>query len=201
MTYADPTGHNALRLWMTEQALQGAGAGATVKPFPGSPPIPPTYVIDQPFMTPSEPTVYEQPFIGPPAPTVTQQPFIGPEYPVVNQQPLIEQEVSIYYSDGMGNVLPGNRKILHDELVNKGFTSKGTTDGGYVEYKHEGTTVWIRPDGEVLTIKKEWLPDGSKKVPVRYNWDGTPVQDSGHNTGEYVESIEEATYLPPKKSK
>ncbi|GMX64008.1 hypothetical protein Elgi_04560 [Paenibacillus elgii] len=102
LTYADPTGHNALRLWMTEQALQGAGAGATVKPFPGSPPIPPTYVIDQPFMTPSEPTVYEQPFIGPPAPTVTQQPFIGPEYPVVNQQPIIEQEANIYYSEGAG---------------------------------------------------------------------------------------------------
>ena len=96
--------------------------------------------------------------------------------------------------------VPKNRLELNKELTNKGFSCKGTTEGGYVEYKHsDGTTVWVRPDGEIITVKKEWLPDGSKKVPVRYNWDGTPVKEGGHNTGEFVEKIDDATFLPPKK--
>jgi len=30
-------------------------------------------------------------------------------------------------------------------------------------------------------------PDGTKKYPKRYRWDGTPVPDGGHNTYEFVE--------------
>ena len=103
-------------------------------------------------------------------------------------------------SSWTGNSVPKNRTELNRQLTDRGFNCKGTTEGGYVEYKHsDGTTVWVRPDGEIITVKKEWLPDGSKKVPVRYNWDGTPVKDGGHNTGEFVEPIEGATFLPPRK--
>jgi hypothetical protein len=96
--------------------------------------------------------------------------------------------------------LPKSRKSLNNDLVSRGYECKGRTPGGYVEYKHpNGTKVWIRPDGEVITIKREWFPNGSKKIDVRYHWDGTPVTDYGHNTGEFVESIDKATFFPPLK--
>lgn len=89
---------------------------------------------------------------------------------------------------------------MHDKLIEQGYNCKGRTKGGYVEYKNtDGTTVWVRPDGEVITVRKEWLPDGSKKAPVRYKWDGTPVENGGHNTGEFLEPIDDAIFLPPYK--
>ncbi len=114
---------------------------------------------------------------------------------------IVKETVKEVVGEGTSNTtVPKNRLELNKELTNKGFNCKGTTEGGYVEYKHtDGTTVWVRPDGEIITVKKEWLPDGSKKVPVRYNWDGTPVKEGGHNTGEFVEKIDDATFLPPKK--
>ncbi len=98
--------------------------------------------------------------------------------------------------------LPSNRQALHDNLTDRGFISKRQTPGGYVEYAHpDGTKVWIRPDGEVITIKREWLPDMSRKRDVRYQWDGIPVPDGGHNTGEFVEPIQNGSYVPPQKGK
>ena len=103
-------------------------------------------------------------------------------------------------SKSKSNEMPDNRQALHDNLISRGFVCKGTTAGGYVEYKHpDGRTVWIRPDGEVITIARQWLPDGSKKIPVRFYWDGTPVEKGGHNTFEYVEPLHDADFVPPQK--
>ena len=107
---------------------------------------------------------------------------------------------------GTGNGLPANRQALNDNLTGRGFNCKGQTQGGYVEYAHpDGTKVWVRPDGEVLTIKREWLPDMSRKVNNYYQWDGTlapPTIEgtlSGHNTGEFVEPITGGSFVPPKR--
>jgi hypothetical protein len=90
--------------------------------------------------------------------------------------------------------------LFHTNLTNNGFRSKGRTAGGNVEYKHpDGRTVWIRPNGEVITIRKEWAPCGTRKMPVRYQWDGTPVPGGGHSTGEFVEPIGNASFLPSVK--
>jgi len=72
--------------------------------------------------------------------------------------------------------------------LNKGYRSNGTSEGGYVTYmRDDRMRVDIRPNGEIITTKKEWLPDNSRKITVRYQWDGTPVPNGGHNTGEFVE--------------
>lgn len=40
-----------------------------------------------------------------------------------------------------------------------------------------------------------------KKITNRYFYDGKPVPNGGHNTGEFVEPIGEGTFLPPKPEK
>lgn len=67
--------------------------------------------------------------------------------------------------------------------------------------RDDGMRVDIRPNGEIITTKKEWLPDNSRKITVRYQWDGTPVPNGGHNTGEFVDPIGDGTFLPPKPGK
>ena len=100
------------------------------------------------------------------------------------------------------NSIPKNRVDLHNDLLNKGYRCNGTSEGGYVTYMHDDEMrVDIRPNGEIITTKKEWLPDNSRKITVRYQWDGTPVSNGGHNTGEFVEPIGDGTFLPPKPAK
>ena len=50
-------------------------------------------------------------------------------------------------------------------------------------------------------LVQEWLPDHSRKITNRYFYDGKPVPNGGHNTGEFVEPIGEGTFLPPKPEK
>jgi RHS repeat-associated protein len=103
-------------------------------------------------------------------------------------------------SKGSGNALPANRQALNQNLTSRGYINKGQTGGGDVEYGHpNGTKVWVRPNGEVITVRREWLPDGSRKIDVRYMWDGTPVPNSGHNTGQFVEPILGGSFVPPLK--
>lgn len=45
------------------------------------------------------------------------------------------------------------------------------------------------------------LSDGSRKITNRYYYDGTPVPNGGHSTGQFVEPIGEDTYLSPKPNK
>ena len=100
------------------------------------------------------------------------------------------------------NSIPKNRVDLHNDLINKGYRCNGTSEGGYVTYMHDdGMRVDIRPNGEIISTKKEWLPNNSRKIIVRYQWNGTPVPNGGHNTGEFVESIGERTFLPSKPDK
>ncbi|WP_050794692.1 hypothetical protein [Cellulosilyticum lentocellum] len=65
----------------------------------------------------------------------------------------------------------------------------------------DGRRVDIRPNGEIISTLKEWLPDHSRKITNRYFYDGKPVPNGGHNTGEFVEPIGEGTFLPPKPEK
>ena len=41
----------------------------------------------------------------------------------------------------------------------------------------------------------------AKKYSKRYYYDGTPVPNEGHNTYQYVESIDNASIVPPKPNK
>ncbi|MDR0569985.1 MAG: hypothetical protein LBG71_02005 [Clostridiales Family XIII bacterium] len=100
----------------------------------------------------------------------------------------------------VANGLPRNRQELNENLIGRGFYVTGRTQGGYVEYRHpDGTKVWIRSNGEVITLRKAWLPDMSRKVEERYMWDGSLVPNRGHNTGEFVEPIAEGSFVPPLK--
>ena len=106
-------------------------------------------------------------------------------------------EVHRIANQGSQGQLPSNRQALNDNLTSRGFVNRGQTQGGYVEYAHsDGTRVWVRPNGEVITVRREWLSDGSRKINVRYQWDGTPVPNGGHNTGEFVEPISDGSFIP-----
>ena len=126
----------------------------------------------------------------------------------VNRMPTIREPFQIRVgtlnsgatSARQGSILPASRQALHQNITSRGYIIKGQTAGGYVEYAHpNGAKVWIRPNGEVITIRREWLPDGSRKIDVRYMWDGTPVPHGGNNTGQFVEPIQVGTFIPPLK--
>jgi hypothetical protein len=55
-------------------------------------------------------------------------------------------------------------------------------------------STWTCSDGVMSIAKKEWLHDTSRTRTNCYNWQGEII--SGHKTGEFVEPVDKATYLP-----
>ncbi len=94
-------------------------------------------------------------------------------------------------SDSASGNLPDlsgkSKEEAEKELKKAGFEKKGTTKGGYEEYRHpDGSRVWVRPDGEIIRLgPKVQNPDPNKKGHrPRINPNGN-VTDS-HNTGEIL---------------
>ncbi|QAA33811.1 hypothetical protein [Clostridium manihotivorum] len=102
----------------------------------------------------------------------------------------------------MNSNIPKNRLESHNDLINKGYTTNGPSSGGYVTYKNGDLKVDIRPNGEIISTKRvnvnpndtSW---NAKKYWQRTYYDGTPIPD-GHNSYQYVESIDNSTFIPPK---
>jgi|LSQX01.2.fsa_nt_gb hypothetical protein len=99
--------------------------------------------------------------------------------------------------------IPKTRLDVHNDLLNKGYTCNGTSQGGYVTYAKGDLRVDIRPDGEVICTQRVKVNPNdtswnAKKYSQRQYYDGTPVPNEGHNTYQYVESIDNATIVPPK---
>ena len=99
---------------------------------------------------------------------------------------------------------PQTRLAVHDDLVNRGYKTTGTTDNGYVVYKHpNGNRVTIKPTGEVITTVR--LPvdptNVSPKAP-KYNqrayYDETIIPDelNDHTTGHFVGEISVDDFYP-----
>ena len=50
--------------------------------------------------------------------------------------------------------IPKTRLDVHNDLLSKGYTCNGTSQGGYVTYVKGDLRVDIRPDGEVISTQK-----------------------------------------------
>ncbi len=60
-----------------------------------------------------------------------------------------------------------------------------------VTYKGpNGTTVTVKPTGEVIRVQRVWKADGSGKFPQRQDYFGNPLPDQSHSTGHFVEPIQ-----------
>ena len=89
---------------------------------------------------------------------------------------------------------PQTRSSIHEDLVNRGYNSTGTTDNGYVVYKHpNGNRVTIKPTGEVIsTVRLPVDPTNMSPKAPKYNqrvyYDGTIIPDelNDHTTGHFV---------------
>jgi len=99
--------------------------------------------------------------------------------------------VLVHNAENYGK-FPTSRSELDAQLKDRGFEYKGETRGGNTRYKSpSGEEVWIRNNGEVVRYIKEPIPNAGpndkQSYPRRYMWDGEPVPDYGHNTGQFVE--------------
>ena len=89
-----------------------------------------------------------------------------------------------------GSIRPTNRFDLHADLRSKGFEFKSTSEGGYVTYKHpDGTTVTIKPSGEVIATRPKVSLEG-KKYSERLDYDFNRLPDQSHSTGHFVEPLQ-----------
>jgi hypothetical protein len=81
--------------------------------------------------------------------------------------------------------LSGMSRAQADKFLRSRGAAVKTTAGGYTEYKFpDKSTVWIRPDGEVVrTPAPQYGPDGSRiNKGARLDQNGNPT--TSHNTGE-----------------
>ena len=91
------------------------------------------------------------------------------------------------------NNLPSTRAELHNDLTNRGFVPSPASSGGYVVYRGpNGARVTIKPTGEVIPTQRVPIDslNTSWNSPMRNQrifYDGTPVPNSGHSTGHFVE--------------
>ena len=103
---------------------------------------------------------------------------------------------SVWYGQGAlskakAKLWPRNRAALHKNLRRQGFELKGTSPSGYVTYKGpNGTTVTVKPTGEVIRVQRVWKADGTGKFPQRQDFLGKPILDQSHSTGHFVEPIQ-----------
>ena len=66
-------------------------------------------------------------------------------------------------------------------LENKWFKYNWRTPWWYDKFKHpDWSEIQIRPNGEVVRVKRVWTSDWSKKYPQRYDENGEPTDK--HNT-------------------
>lgn len=67
-------------------------------------------------------------------------------------------------------------------ILRDGFLFHNATAGGYREFRHpDGSTIWIRPDGEIVRLGHKVT---GTKYRQRYDQWGSPT--ASHNTGEKI---------------
>lgn len=89
-------------------------------------------------------------------------------------------------SSRLPNLHGRNLADAERELARQGFTARPPTSGGYRRYDHpDGSTVWIRPDGEVIRLGPKIDPGPNQKnYSPRYDQNGGITEN--HKTGEMV---------------
>ncbi|MCR9197400.1 MAG: hypothetical protein NXI04_02035 [Planctomycetaceae bacterium] len=89
-----------------------------------------------------------------------------------------------------GPTRPGNREELEVELLAEGYRPPSTSNNGYVTFKHpDGRKVDIKPSGEVISTRRVWAADKSRKFSQRIDFEGNVLSDQSHSTGYFVEPI------------